>query len=518
MRGKKVLIVGSGVAATTVARRVLERNDATVVDMFEAGPDFRTQNWRWWTDFVTTGRSPNGRYLDKPSDADINPEGGFELVGGRMIVKGGSTNHWGGWAPRMKPEDFRLGDVRKGALNWQISYEDLAHYYTDAEHLLDVCGSSETLTPPRYGARYKHQPIPYTAMDGLLMEALSSLGENAFEPMPMARDATRCQTTGTCRYCPFGARYTAAADVDQLASTFGKRFRLHLESPVVAVRMRSRRTAAGVTVGDKKSHNTVHHDGDVTVIAAGTIESAKILLNSVTTTWWPKGLGNSTDHVGRHIVTHPLLRAVARIPNNSTRLEQEVDFPTMASRFYDSVDFQSRGKMFFARDGRYILPNFAEKLISRSTINEVNDQIIRNTRIELRGLIEAFPDEDNRVELIEGPFATSGLPRTRIRYRESEATITARHMHLVHLEGVLRKAGLQHVPQEDSGGARADHAVATCRMSRSPAEGVVDRDLRVHETDNVFVCSNAVMPNPGAVNPTLTLAALALRLGDLLGA
>ncbi len=61
---------------------------------------------------------------------------------------------------------------------------------------------------------------------------------------------------------------------------------------------------------------------------------------------------------------------------------------------------------------------------------------------------------------------------------------------------------------------RADHAASTLRMSSDPATGVVGPDLRVHGVDNLFVCSNGVFPSLGAVNPTLTLTALALRLGD----
>ena len=65
---------------------------------------------------------------------------------------------------------------------------------------------------------------------------------------------------------------------------------------------------------------------------------------------------------------------------------------------------------------------------------------------------------------------------------------------------------------------RGDHSASTCRMGDSPATSVVDPDLRVHGIENLWVCSNAVFPSGAAVNPTLTLTALATRLGDhLLG-
>ncbi len=55
-------------------------------------------------------------------------------------------------------------------------------------------------------------------------------------------------------------------------------------------------------------------------------------------------------------------------------------------------------------------------------------------------------------------------------------------------------------------------------MSSSDTDGVVDANLRVHGTDNLYVCSNAVFPNVTAVNPTLTLGALAVRLAEHIAA
>ncbi len=60
----------------------------------------------------------------------------------------------------------------------------------------------------------------------------------------------------------------------------------------------------------------------------------------------------------------------------------------------------------------------------------------------------------------------------------------------------------------------AHHATCTTRMSHSPELGVVGADLKIHGVDNVFVCSNASFSTLSTINPTLTLAALALRLGD----
>jgi len=61
---------------------------------------------------------------------------------------------------------------------------------------------------------------------------------------------------------------------------------------------------------------------------------------------------------------------------------------------------------------------------------------------------------------------------------------------------------------------RADHAACTCRMSEDPKKGVTDKNMKIHGVDNIFVCSNAAFTSTGAINPTLTLTALSLRLAD----
>jgi choline dehydrogenase-like flavoprotein len=58
------------------------------------------------------------------------------------------------------------------------------------------------------------------------------------------------------------------------------------------------------------------------------------------------------------------------------------------------------------------------------------------------------------------------------------------------------------------------HHMGTCRMSDDPDRGVVDRDCRVHGADNLYIAGSSVFPTSGAMQPTLTIAALALRLAD----
>ena len=59
-----------------------------------------------------------------------------------------------------------------------------------------------------------------------------------------------------------------------------------------------------------------------------------------------------------------------------------------------------------------------------------------------------------------------------------------------------------------------NHHMGTTRMSESPKDGVVDPNCKLHGFDNLFIAGSSVFPTAGALNPTLTIVALSLRLAD----
>jgi choline dehydrogenase-like flavoprotein len=99
-----------------------------------------------------------------------------------------------------------------------------------------------------------------------------------------------------------------------------------------------------------------------------------------------------------------------------------------------------------------------------------------------------------------------------VHFTRAPEMATTAHQVMDEMWKILASAGYQG-EQRKLQDPRGDHSTGTCRMGTSEAESVTNRDLRVHGLENLYVCSNAVMPTVAAVNPTLTLAALSLRLG-----
>ena len=514
---RTVAVVGSGVSAALIARGLLEKYPSIErITLLEAGNAVEQMNLRKWQDYVTTGVLPYAPNRDAPQDYESTPDR-IELEKSRLFVRGGSTVHWSGWALRFKPEDFMLHSAAGREIDWPYGYDTLEPYYHLAEHALGIAGDSTDDDPPRKGRRYRYEAPAFTQMDGLVIEGLKSHAID-FGHLPVARFADRCVTTGTCKYCPVGARFSATMVLDELthAHAASGRFSLRLGCPVRSVLMRDGKTAIGVEYTELATGETRTLAADLVILCAGAIETPKILLASRHPAW-PDGLGNRSGHVGRHLKTHPMLYVNASLPSNPRRMHQELDFPTLCSRHFDREAYQRDGKFFFVREASSPSPGGIEKMMMAGKSTAFIDAATRGRMsLTLNGLIEQFSQDGNLVEAAPGT-TRFGVPRTRIRYAQPAGQEAAARGHIESLKTILRSIGGR---IESSGvqATRGDHTASTTRMSASDLQGVVDANLKIHGTDNVYVCSNAVFPSVAAVNPTLTLAAVALRFVDVVGA
>ena len=501
---KSIIIVGSGVAAALLARQLLKTNDCQIT-MFEAGPDFETGKYRIWLDNMMANIDPYRAFLD------VEPTGNKHLPGlARHFMKGGSTNAWGGWSLRFKPEDFELKSRTGIGADWPITYDELSPYYAQAEFLLGVEGDSDNDDPPRHGQKFPFAAAPYTLNDMPIIEGLKNLGMS-YSHLPMARHGGRCITIGTCHYCPVNARYSATLDLVELKKEYSSRLDIRTESPVLKIMMDGIKRASGVSFLNRKTGLDESMEGDMVVICAGTVESTKLLLASANTDW-PDGIGNDSGHVGRHLIGHPLIYAEGVRPGNPEKTEQELGFLTLACRHFDTPKYQKEGKLLIARETGRSNTLLEREILSNVSRSKINAKMSSGMKFRFYSTIEQFESPENRVRLgaSKGKF---GLPGTIIDFGVNEITRKGLQAHAQNLFRILKAAGCK----EDSINTNIEkpdgaHLTSSCRMSGSDTDGVVDKNLRVHGTDNLHVCSNAVFPNVTATNPTLTLGALAVRL------
>jgi choline dehydrogenase-like flavoprotein len=513
------VIVGSGVAATLVCDRLLEADRRASILVLEAGERIPSRDRRSWWELVLARTTPYAKTYDV--DALGSPEQESFSVGNvpwgfkesRVRAYGGTTMHWGGWALRFKEEDFECRSRTGRGADWPFGYRALESWYDLAEQVLGVGGDAGDEGPKRVG-NYPLPAYPWTAHEAELAGAFEKIGLKPGH-MPMAR-FKRCMTTGTCKYCPIGARYSAQDHLDGLLFDPAHRnLLLKTNAPVRRI-IAERSRVHGVEYHDAATDTWLIAHAQQVVICAGTYESTKLLLASVSPEW-PAGLGNRHDQVGRYIVTHLLFSVEGTRDKNPKRWFQEYDFPTLMSRSWDTPERQREGKVFVFNNRALPKLEFENLMIQGKTRDEIDRIAGGPSRAGLSAFIEEFGDPENRLTLAPGT-GKLGLPRTSVRFSRRDpsrfmATVAATQDKLF---ASLEPLGYRRDPSRVEN-PRGDHASGTCRMGRSPDASVTDENLAVHGVENLFLCSNAVLPNPAAVNPTLTLASLALRLGTHLG-
>lgn len=509
MNDYEFVIVGSGVAGSTLAKTLLEHDRTTSILMLEAGPEVAARDRRSWWDYVVSDVKPYEHCYDQPGEARSAGETDWESNGARVMAYGGSTMHWGGWCLRYKPEDFHLKTNTGDGGDWPFTYDDLEPYYCRAEHHLSVCGDADEEWSPR-SEPYPGPPFPWTAADGIMAEAMQRLGIKPGK-MPIAR-YRKCMTTGTCKYCPFGARFSGQYVNDDLrADPRHINFAIKSGAAVTQILLDSRSKIRGVEYLDITTGERAEVVAQKVIVASGAYESPKLLLQS-TSSHWEHGIGNDHDQVGRYIVSHSILIVQGETDQNPDGWVQPYDFPTLMSRTYDTEEYQKDGKIFLFKNR--VLPNvdIAGLMRAGKTRSEIDAILHGPMSMELQAFLEEKGYEDNQVKLAPGKNRF-GLPKTTIVFSRRKKTAANAENRLDMMQKVIDEMGYR-VTKRNVNNPGGHHASGTCRMAERPEEGVTDANLRVFDTDNLWVCSNAVMPSGSAVNPTLTLTALAMRLGD----
>lgn len=503
------IIIGSGVAGTTISKGLLENNRNTSILMLEAGPVVEAKTRRGWWDYITLDRTPYEFTYDQAWEAKSIGNIDFITSGARVKAYGGSTMHWGAWALRFKPEDFHLHTNTGEGSDWPITYDDLEEYYCQAEEYLSVCGDDSENWSPR-SKPYPMPPFKWTAADGLMVKAFQKVGIKPGK-LPIAR-YRKCMTTGTCKYCPFGSRFSAQFVLDDLRNdSRHKNFTVRTGAPVTRIICSSRQKIEAIEYLDNVSGETIREHADTYIICSGAYETPKLLMNSKNL-FWENGIGNDHDLLGRFIISHSMLKVRGWTPTNKEKWFQEYDFPTLMSRTYDTPEQQKKGKIFLFKNR--VLPDIdiASLMIAGRTPSEIDDIVSGPMELELQAFMEEKGRFDNRLLVVDGKDRF-GLPLTTVNFNRTAEDMANTEDRLSIMKTVIDAMGYKIVyAKTEAPGAH--HTTGTCRMASTPEQGVTDPNLKVHDIENLYLCSNGVFPTGSAVNPTLTLTALCMRLTD----
>ncbi|MFB6164668.1 MAG: GMC family oxidoreductase [Haloarculaceae archaeon] len=527
-----VCVVGAGPAGALIAHRLAAAGYAVVV--VDAGPRFdRDERVERMERALRPGYGPLSVW-DMGGERDAYATGGerdYPLNAARVKGVGGSTLHWQGMVMRNHEADFRRRTRDGVADDWPISYVDLRPYYAEAERALGVAGAADNpFAPPRD----RPHPMPAFApsySDSLFAPACERLGVTTHS-VPNARNSegydgrSECVGYGTCKpVCPSGAKYGADATIRD-AEAAGAR--VIDRAPVQSLETGAdgeRVEAAVYVTPDGTEHRQRAREF---VVACGGVETPRLLLLSKSAEH-PDGLANSSGLVGRYFMDH-LFAGVGGRLDEPTR-QHHVGFNTTeCHQFYDDPGQATSGtaggipgsdadlgpiKLEFLN---YAGPTPATEALSEGAWgDELLDSLRESygTHLAMGGLVGQLPRADNRITLDRSRTDDHGNPVPKVAWSLDDRTRRTIERATEIQRAILEELGVEiewTVGPETTG--PAFHHMGTTRMGTDPDASVVDPRLRAHDVDNLSIAGSSVFVTSGAMNPTLTIAALALQCAE----
>jgi len=519
MSAPSAAIAGSGIAATLVARVLSERGYA--VTLFEKGPEYEYPHAMQLQErHLYFPENPPAREaeddlkrLTLSGTYTQNPDRE------RCMRVGGSATIWTAITPRMHPSDFRTHSSFGFGVDWPLTYDDLEPYYGRAEKFLGVSGTDEDNPfAPRRSSPFPLPPFELTPADLLLAKRLDDAGIRLHStPQARARqnydERPACQNFAACRFCPIGARYSPNHELERLLAS--GRVRLRTNTSVRRILTDRAGRARGLLVQHNTSPSVEEFPADVVVIAAGALESSRLLLLSRNPSH-PNGVGNASGRVGRQFTFHHLwigtLRSKERLFTGMLGpvTGQTQQFCSPASRGKHGgikVEFSSHFMGF---------PPLSLNMADATTGREMVDRSGDDARC--RGIIfhaETAPDDKKYLRLSEEEDRF-GDPFIHLHY-ESSAFDERTYGYARELLQRFERATATEVVSFDAFEAYDSgcHHMGGCVMGTDPRSSVVNGMGAVHGCAGLFIVGSSVFPGTsGCMNPTLTLSALALRTAD----
>ena len=512
-----VCVVGAGPAGALVAHRLAAAGADVVV--LEAGRRFDVDRRREQQEAVIRPGMGDPWEMGGPRDAYTTGGRGYPLNAARVKGIGGSTLHWQGMVMRLHERDFEMQTRHGVGADWPLSYADLQPYYAAAERAFGVAGAMDNpYAPPR------EEPFPLPAFppshsDSLFADACERLGID-MHSVPNARNSepydgrAACQGYGTCKpVCPSGAKYTAESHVRK-AERAGARVVDHAPVQRLEHDDDDRVETAVYATPDGREHR---QSARQFVIACGGVENARLLLLSASERY-PEGLANSSGVVGRFFMDHLFAGAGGRL-GEPTR-QNHIGFNTSeCHQFYDDSEPVEGLKLEFLN---YAGPSPVMEALGADTWGDDLLEQLRDaygTHVAIGALVEQLPDAENRVTLDPSERDDHGNPVPRVEWSLDGRTERAiEHANAIQ-HRILTELGaeVEWTVGPDATGP-AYHQMGTTRMGSDPESSVVDADCRSHDLSNLWVLGSSTFPTGGAMNPTLTIAALSLRAADALEA
>jgi choline dehydrogenase-like flavoprotein len=500
-------IIGTGAGGGTLACKLASAGFRVVA--FDAGPF-----WRPLEDFASDEKEQQKLYWkDERIIAGDDPIQLGANNSGRGV--GGSTVHFTMLTPRFRPEWFKARSTLGYGVDWPLEWTDIAPYYGAVEEMLQVAGPlTYPWGPPR--PRYPRRAHELNAAAIVLTRGCEQLGI----PWSQAPIATLSSPRGLAHpcvyrgFCVIGCSTNAKQSV--LVTWIPRAIEAGAEIRDLAMVGRIEIDASGRAAG-------VHYHREGAwrfqkarhvVVAGYSIETPRLLLNSACTQF-PDGVANRNGLVGKYLMVHSNQGIFGEMEDEIRWYKAPPSLALTEHWNYTDEGKDFHGGYLIASQGPLIREWAIKVALSKGLWGmDLRREIARyNHMAGLKIVGEVEPREINRVELAEEcdelglriPTVTFSYSANDRRLTDHAATFMAQ---------LLEAAGGRNLWLEND----TAHLMGGCRMGFTPEDSVADTNGRTWDVPNLWICDGSLFPTGGGANPSLTIMALACRIGDRIAA
>lgn len=491
-----IIIIGTGPGGSTIAHALAPTGKKILI--LERG-DFLVRSKENWDPEAVWKKAiymTQERWLTH-DNKEFHPHITY-MVGGQSKVFGAALI-------RMRQEDFGEIIYEDGVSPaWPIRYEDMEPYYTEAERLYFVHGErGEDPTEPPASKPYAYPKLRHERRIQEVSDQLKSLGLRPFHmPVGVKRFADRLPQSPCilCNSCDgFPCPMNAKGDAEQSALVHALAYpNVTLLTNAKAERIET--NAAGTQVeAVVVSHEGIskRFEAGLVISSAGAVNSAILLLKSANPRH-PRGLGNSSGLLGKNYMAHnnSAMLSVHPFKKNPTQFQKTIGI----NDFYFGTPGQPIGHISLLGKATEGILRTDQPLAPRAVL-----RFIAEHSVDWWFTTEDLPRRENGVELTaEG--------RIRLNYTPNN---TKPHQRLLSVfKRYLWKSGFRVMLSKTMPINKVAHQVGTALMGKDPGRSVLNTDCRSHDVEGLYVVDGSFFPSSGAVNPALTIAANALRVGD----
>ncbi|NET37047.1 MAG: GMC family oxidoreductase [Cyanothece sp. SIO1E1] len=507
-----IIIIGTGAAGGTLAYHLAPMGKKILI--LERGPFLPREKENWDTKTVFES--------DRYHNSEVWYDGdGHELHPGMSYFVGGNTKVYGAALFRLREKDFEEYQHKDGiSPAWPLKYKDFEPYYTQAEKLYQVHGKQgeDPTEPPRSRDYY----YPAVSHEPRLQEVKSLLQEKGLQPYstPVGirlneaqRYLSECIRCNTCDGFPCLVQAKSDAEVTAIRPIIHEQNVTLLTAAKV---LKLNTDASGQTVESVDvdlQGRLIQFSADIVVVACGAVNSAVLLLRSANEQH-PDGLANNSGLVGRNFMKHVLgsVIAVTHKPN-----------PTAFQKTMSINDFYWGEEDYSYPMGQIqTLGKVSQEMLAGNpaAYAPLTPEEVATHSIDWWITTEDLPDPNNRVsidgdKIILEYTENNSEPYDRLEKRWIEILRSINCAESIHahcnyfLKGSEKTYFTGKLPVEGVG-----HQVGTCKFGKDPATSVLNLNCQTHNVENLYVVDGSFFPSSGAVNPTLTIIANALRVGD----